>query len=229
MSEISTTGWIVIAIISVLLFIIIMRRGIKLGFGDKTVTVGMVERRLNHIKTDEETRNTLFKFSQHVDNNLKGDLRRVVRNMDEAISSLNGTTKCEFTGSRIADIIKGEFFQRIDDNNLKERLSLTQRDGYYRDIERRIKERYQFFQAKTAATQCGDKYPDWDAIEPSMFILIQSWGDASIKVLTSRIQEKIDEYTDAKPVFISEEARKASCDDCIERNNGYLKALGVEA
>jgi len=187
----------------------------------------LLEQRLGIIKADEEARNTLFNFSQHVDNNLKGDLRRVVRNMDETISALNGTTKCEFTGSRIADIIKGEFFQRIDDNNLKECLSVSRRDGYYRDIERRIKERYQFFQAKTAATQCGDKYPDWDTIEPSMFILIQGWGDATIKALAARIQEKIDEYTDAKPVFISDEARKASCDDCIERNHGYLKALGV--
>ncbi|TAH55188.1 MAG: hypothetical protein EWM51_03650 [Treponema sp.] len=228
MQNISDIGWIVLGILGFLVFVVLMLRGVKLGIGDKTVSVGSVDRRFTELKADDEERKKLFKFASHVDDSLKGDLRRIVRSIDEAISNINPNALCEFTSVRIVDIIKGELFQRLDDNNLKECLSVTMREGYFQDIERRVRERYNFFQNKTSATKCGDVYPEWEQVEPAIYVLIRTWGDESIKALASRMREKIERYIEARSLFRSPSARKENCDDCITRNRGYLKNLGVE-
>lgn len=228
MENISDMGWIVLGLLGFLVFVVLMLRGVKFGIGDKTVSVGSVDRRFIELKADDEERKKLFKFASHVDDSLKGDLRRIVRNIDEAISSINPKARCEFTSMRLVDIIKGELFQRLDDNNLKECLSVTMRNGYYQDVERRIRERYQFFQNKTASTLCGDVYPAWEEVEPTIYILIRSWGDESINAMAIRMREKIEKYKEARPLFKSAAARKENCDDCAERNEGYLQKLGVD-
>ena len=102
LDKIPVIGWGVIALIAILIFIVlivVVRKGATLGWGDKKIALGKVDKKLDSFKAeideqnkkrmeDEELRKALFRRSGEIDEKLKADERRVIRRLYEPIKKL---------------------------------------------------------------------------------------------------------------------------------------------
>lgn len=239
-SGIPFTGWIVILIIAVLIFIVLMVNGIRLGFGDKSLSIGgKLDRKIDGVKKelidkanntlhDEQLRIILYKKSITVDEHLNADLRKIVRRLDGKICSLlEPFSNSFFLSMGISEIIKGELNERIDYNNIREKLSGRERKEYLEDILSDIKDKYSTFLLHLLKQSRDiNEYPDWESIEKSIRDLINNWEEEVISLLSHHIGEKIKIYINAKDDFKTAEYVENSITYPIEKNKKYLKELG---
>ena len=235
---IPTAGWLVIGMGLILLFVLVWFRGLKLGAGDKSVSIGdTVDKKLNTLKTeleekeaarahDEEIRKSLFRESNIIDDKVKADMRRIVRSLsDDIYRVFTQYVKCEFPAVQVENFIKGELFQRIDENHMREKLSFSEISGYLADVNHDIHKEYVVFLSATRKTTCGEGYPSWDEISQGINIILYSWANNTRDVICTRTREKISLYKAARDRFLLAEYRKTSVDDPIRKNEGYLSSL----
>ena len=241
-ASIPAVGWVVIGVIAVLVFILLLvavRKGIRFGWGNKIVSVGKaLDKKLDDFKAevdlrdknrmkDEEARKTLFRKSGEIDEKLKADERRVVRRLYEPIKNIfKMYIKCEMPGLTAAEIIKDELNERVDYNNMRERLNAKERGGYVSDILFNIETDYKAFLSKIPRLPCGtEAYPEWSVIKADVEKIINRWADEMIEVITGRINEKIEMYMSEKDNFILPEYRELCIDFPIRKNKRYIKNL----
>ena len=234
-------GWIVLLIIAVLIFIVTMVHGIRLVFGDKSLSIGgKLDKKIDGVKKeltdkvkntlhDEQLRLMLYKKSIHIDEHLNADLRKTVRKLDNKICTLLEPYSISFFLSMgISEIIKGELNERIDYNNIREKLSGRERAGYLEDILLDIRDKYSTFLIHLLThSQSLKEYPEWANIEQPIRNLISNWEEDVIKLLREHIEEKIKIYVDEKDNFITEEYTENSINYPINKNKKYLKDLEV--
>ena len=241
LDKIPVIGWGVIALIAVLIFIAliaVIRKGIAFGWGDKKIALGKVDKKLDNFKAeideqnkkrmeDEELRKALFRKSGEIDEKLIADERRVIRRLYEPIKNIFKTNiKCEMPYITAAEIIKDELLERIDYNNLKEKLASKERRGYIQDILYNIEVDYKAFLQKIPRLPCGtEKYPAWYEIRLELEKLVNSWADSMIDAISIRIKEKIEMYEAEKDKFILPEYKTLCIDFPIKKNEKYLKNL----
>lgn len=241
---ISTVGWTVIGFIAFLLFvflILLIRRGIKFGFGDKTLSVGQkkeVNEKLESLKReidqkekdrrhDEELRKELFRQATKIDENEKNDEKRIIRRLNVRIKNIfSQSLKCEMPLLSLIENIKDVYQERIDDNNLRNKLSLTERRGYLEDILTNIQRTYERFLLYVPSVPCNQEhYPKWAEVKPAFEKLTADWADCIVEILNNRINEKITMYEEAREKFLLDESRKNACDLPMEKNKIYLRRL----
>lgn len=226
MENISIAGWLVIAFIAVLVFIIIMVKGIKLGVGDKSLSIGRLNKKIDDGFKDEELRKILFKKSIGIDEHLNADLRRSVRRMDSKINAaLEPFFKSYLSIVSIAAIIKDELNERIDYNNIREKLSSSERVDYLYDVVKDIKNAFSTFVLHLLKTHKEEKLPEWSDIKKPIKDLIVDWEKEVVNLLIKHIEEKIAMYEEAKDKFKTEEYIKSSITFPIEKNKKYLQSL----
>ncbi len=241
LDKIPVIGWSVIALISILIFIaliVVIRKGAVLGWGDKKIALGKVDKKLDSFKAeideqnkkrmdDEERRKTLFRRSGEIDEKLKADERRVIRKLYEPIKNIfKANIKCEMPGITAAEIIKDELTERVDYNNMKDKLTSKERAGYIQDIIFHIETDYKAFLLKIPRLPCGtESYPSWKDIKPEVEKLVNSWADGMIEAMSKRIKEKIEMYEAEKDNFILSEYKTLCIDFPIKKNENYLKNL----
>lgn len=242
---ISTVGWAVIGFIAFLLFvflILLIRRGVKFGFGDKTLSVGQekeVNEKLEALKNeiaqkekdrrhDEELRKELFRQAAKIDENEKNDEKRIIRRLNVRIKNIfSQSLKCEMPLLSLIENIKDVYQERIDDNNLRDRLSLTERRGYLEDVLTNIQRTYERFLLYVPSVPCNQEhYPKWAEVKPAFEKLTADWADCIVEILNNRINEKITMYEEAREKFLLDESRKNACDLPMEKNKIYLRHLG---
>ena len=242
LDKIPDIGWGVIALIAVLIFIVLivlLRRGAVLGWGDKKIALGRVDKKLDSFKAefeeqnkkrleDEEQRKALFRKAGEIDEKLKADERRVIRRLYEPIKTIfKSNVKCEMPYITAAEIIKDELLERIDYNNLKEKLTSKERRGYIQDILFNIETDYKAFLLKIPRLPCGsENYPSWSDIKPDLEKLVNAWSDSMIEAINGRINEKIEMYESERDKFILPEYKTLCIDSPIKKNEKYLKNLG---
>ena len=240
-SGIPVTGWIVILIIAFLIFILLMVNGIRLGIGDKSLSIGgkldkkieVVKKELidkaNNTLHDEQLRIILYKKSITIDEHLNADLRKNVRKLDNKICSLlEPFSNSFFLSMGISEIIKGELNERIDYNNIREKLSGRERREYLEDILSDIKDKYSTFLLHLLKQSRDiNEYPCWESIENLIRELVNNWEEEVIKLLVHHMKEKINIYIDAKDDFKTSEYIENSITYPIEKNKKYLKELGA--
>ena len=102
LANLSIAGWVVIAFIASLLFILLMVRGIKLGWGDKSIQIGKkLENKFDAFKKDieietmkkshdEAKQKTLFKKCNELDLTLFANLHKLIKKMDEQLGNTAG-------------------------------------------------------------------------------------------------------------------------------------------
>ncbi|PIE98616.1 MAG: hypothetical protein CR988_02320 [Treponema sp.] len=238
-SHIPNFGWVVVAFIAILIFIIIMTRGLRLGAGDKSIFIGkQVDKKINSFKKeiekrdlerlhDEEHRKSLFKKSMRIDEHLMADMRRSVRRVDKAVTDIFAPY---FTSSLpvslVSSLIKDELNERLDYNNVKEKLSKRERGDYCDDILKDIRDRYSTFYLQALKLKDGEKYPEWENIDIAVMNLIKNWANKIVFLLCSHIQEKINLYENEKNNFKTENYKNNSITYPIKKNKKYLKDLG---
>ena len=246
LENIPAIGWIVIAFIASLVFIILLlalRKGVRLGLGDKKLIVGAVgkdvdnklvafkseieQREKNRVK-DEELRKQLFRASVEIDEKTKADNRRIIRKLTPDIQAIFAKYgHCEFTTIHAVEIIKDELAERIDYNCIRERLSISERQGYIADILHHIKTGYETFLLKIPRVPCAQEaYPAWHEIKPAVEALVNTWANETVAVLKKRIAEKIDAYSAERDNFILNENKDIAVDFPVRKNKRYIKKLG---
>lgn len=240
LSGIPFIGWIVILIIAFFIFIVLMINGVRLGFGDKSLSIGgKLDKKIDGVKKelidkanntlhDEQLRIILYKKSITIDEHLNADLRKIVRRLDGKICMLlEPFSNSFFLSMGISEIIKGELNERIDYNNIREKLSGRERKEYLEDILSDIKDKYSTFLLHLLKQSRDiNEYPDWESIEKSIRDLINNWEEEVISLLSHHIGEKIKIYINAKDDFKTAEYVENSITYPIEKNKKYLKELG---
>ena len=241
-------GIAAIVFIAVLIFLLLNRlikKGIRLGVGDKSMIVGDIEKnvddKLELFKTDiekkeknrlhdEECRKKLFRLSGEIDEKTKADERRVVRRINGTIKEVFlPFIKCEMPMLSVVELVKDVLQERVDYNCMRERLTATERKGYITDILYFIEQDYTAFLHKLPAVPCGaEQYPTWKEIAPQIETLVNEWADEMIKIIARRIKEKIAMYKAEQPAFLLQEYKELCIDYPIKKNIGYLKALCIE-
>ena len=243
LGSIPVIGWVVIFAISVLIFIIIMVHGIRFVLGNKTLSIGgRLDKKIDDVKKvmldkaqdslhDEQMRIELYRKSVTIDEHLNADLRKLVRKQDEKICSLLSSFSSSFYLSMgISEIIKGELNERIDYNNIREKLSGRERQEYLEDILSDIRDKYSTFliHLLTQSDGCLHEYPQWEDIKQPTEELIKNWEEEVIRLLKNHIKEKIKIYADAINDFKTAEYKKSSIEIPIQKNKQYLQGLGGE-
>ena len=246
LSNIPIAGWLVIAFIAVLIFVLLLfalRKGVRLGVGDKKIIVGDVEKgvdsKLSAFKgeieqrekdrqKDEELRKNLFRASSEIDEKTKADNRRIIRKLTPAIQDIfRPYAHCEFTAISAVEIIKDELTERVDYNCIKERLSISERSGYIADIMHHIRAGYETFLLKIPAVPCSQEaYPAWNDIRAGVESVVTTWADETAAVLKKRIGEKIELYTNERDNFLLAENKENAIEFPVRKNKHYIKKLG---
>lgn len=242
LSNIPIVGWIVIAFIAILTFILLMKKGIRFGIGDKKIIVGAVGKEVdgklesfkNEIEKkesdrlkDEELRKKLFRQIGEIDEKTKADECRIVRKINSAIKDIfTQFVKCEMPMLSVVELIKDILQERVDYNNMRERLTAMERKGYITDILYFIETDYKTFLHKLPAVPCGtEQYPAWGEIAPQVEKIVNEWADKMIEIMKIRINEKIEMYMSEKDNFILPEYRELCIDFPVRKNKKYIKNL----
>lgn len=230
-------GWIFLTIIvltiSFLVFFLAWKRGLNLKSGDKSVHIGnVVDEKISESRRlemhDRDLQNYLYGESLHIDARCTAEMKRVIRNLDEEITGIfRQYEKCEFPALELYRMIQQELFQRIEDNNLREKFSMSEKRGYVDDIEYKIKNKYSNFLLRVNKTTCDENYPEWEEIQPKMHTMLLQWEDAEITILVSRISEKMNNYDSYKNEFKTDEYRESAINIPMKKNERYLSNLGM--
>ena len=246
--SIPLAGWIVIAFIAVLIFILLhkaIKRGVKRDVEDKSIIVGDLEKnvdnRLEVFKADiekkekdrlhdEEYRKKLFRQSGEIDEKTKADERRVIRRINGTIKEIFlPFVKCEMPMLSVVELIKDVLQERVDYNCMRDRLTATERKGYITDILYFMEQDYKALLHKLPAVPCGtEQYPAWKEVSPQVERIVNDWADEMIRIIGRRIKEKIAMYKAEQSAFLLPEYKEICIDYPIKKNIGYLKALGIE-
>lgn len=246
LSNIPMAGWIVIAFIAVLAFVLlllVLRKGVRLGVGDKKIIVGDVERgvdsklsafkgeieqREKNRQKDEELRKNLFRIASDIDEKTKADNRRIIRKLTPAIQDIfKPYGHCEFTTTSAVEIIRDELTERVDYNCIKERLSISERSGYIADIMHHIRTGYETFLLKIPTVPCSQEaYPAWAEIRAAVESVVNTWANDTAAVLKKRIGEKIELYTNERDNFLLAENKENAVEFPVRKNKHYIKKLG---
>ncbi|MEL3905580.1 MAG: hypothetical protein P1P65_00920 [Treponema sp.] len=226
MKDISTVGWLVIAFIAVLIFAVIMIRGISFDWNGKKGSIGKINKRLDDSIKDEELRKTLFKKSIAIDEHLHADLRKTVRRLDNKIRTALEPFFSSFLPVLIVEgIIKDELNERLDYNNIREKLSSSERADYLYEIVKDIGHAFSAFVLHLLKTQKEEKLPEWADMKPAIERLIREWEKDVAALLIKHIEEKITMYETARGQFKTQEYIKTSITYPIEKNKQYLQEL----
>ena len=244
MGTIPPIGWIVIGLGLFLLFIVFMTRGMRAHIGDKSFEVGtgkLMDKKLAAFKSEQEKerqnrvsdkqrKEELFRRAAEIDENTKADELQALRRIKEPIRDIfSPYVKCNMPLLSVVELIKDVLQERIERNNMRKRLTITERKGYISDILYAIETGYRAFIREVHAVPCNaENYPEWKRIEPLIEKIVNDWADEMVRIIGKRIKEKIAMYTSEKESFLLDEYRESCIDFPIKKNKGYLKALGLE-
>ncbi len=220
-------GWIVIAFVSFLIFIVVMTRGFKLDVKNKSISVGQqIDSKLALFKKEEEQMRKLFKESIKIDEHLSADERQSVRRLDRQIADIfNPYFKSNIALSLITLKIRDELNKRIDYNNMKEKLAIDQRSIYLTDIMSNLRDKYSTFYLQATSLKAEERYPRWEEIKEPLKDLINEWQSELAKLICKSCEKKIKLYNSKKDEFETKEYKENSIDYPIKKNKNYITAL----
>ena len=238
LANLSIAGWVVIAFIASLLFILLMVRGIKLGWGDKSIQIGKkLENKVDAFKKDieietmkkshdEAKQKTLFKKCNELDLTLFANLHKLIKKMDGDIYKVfEPYVHCQFPSLAIVDIFEDVFIERLYFNNMKLKLTVDNRKDYLDSVVYDIKSNYILFYMQLKSLHCGEDYPEWDVIKPEVEKLVASWAKKSMQFYIECVVEKIELYKKSSRKFETEEFRRIAVLQPLKKNKKYLEDL----
>jgi hypothetical protein len=121
--------------------------------------------------------------------------------------------------------IKKELYNRVNYNDLKNRLKTSGREAYIKRLKDDIRNEYDHTYRLTLNLKCGLKYPDFSIVEQQLFSAVDWVMSEFIRILRSRLEEKIARYKEVQPLFKTEARRIKHVDVPLKRNQDYLAAL----
>jgi hypothetical protein len=237
LSDLPVYGWIfltliVFAVLGVLVFLLL--RGFKGKFGP--LEIGGLRQELDSkikeakeeeskIREDNDLGMELKKFMDETDENLHADLIAKIEEIDKKVNELFAGSECEFPAFRFVGSIKKELYNRVNYNDLKNRLKASGRDAYIKRFKDDIRNEYDHTYRLTLNLKCGLKYPAFSIVERQLFSAVDWIIAEFLKILKSRIEEKIAKYKEVQPLFKMDIRRIKHVDIPLKRNQDYLSAL----
>jgi hypothetical protein len=214
--------------------VLAIKRGFTIKAGDKSFGINnLVDKKITQSRItelhDRELQNSLYSQALKIDANGTAKMKRVIRDIDDDITAVFGKyTKCSFPATEIYRFISSELFQRIEDNNLREKFSQSEREGYISDIEYKIKTKYENFFLRVNDLTCGESYPEWGIILPEVHNMVSKWAQDETLILAGIIREKLNMYDENKSLFTTDGYRKSAIEIPTEKNMTYLANLGIK-
>jgi hypothetical protein len=237
LSRLPLYGWIfltviVLSILGVIVFLLL--RGFKGKFGP--LEIGGLREELDDklkkareeetkIREDNDLGVELKKFMDEVDDNLHADLITKIEEIDKKVNEFFVDIECEFPIFRFTGSVKKEFYNRVNYNDLKNRLKTSGRDAYIKRLKDDIRSEYDHTYRLTLNLKCGIKYPAFSVVEHQLFSVVDWVITEFIKVLKARLEEKIAKYKEYQPLFKTDSRRIKHVDIPMKRNQDYLSAL----
>jgi hypothetical protein len=230
-------GWIfgtiiILSILGVIIFLLL--RGFKGKFGP--LEIGGLREEMDgkikeakeeeiKIRDDNDLGAELKKFMDESDSNLHADLIAKIEEMDRKVNHLFAGSECEFPVFKFMGSIKKELYNRVNYNDLKNKLKTSGRDAYIKRLKDDIRNEYDHTYRLTLNLKCGLKYPDFSIVEQQLFSSVD-WVIAEfLRIIKLRIEEKISKYKADQPLFKTEIRRIKHVDVPLKRNQDYLAAL----
>jgi hypothetical protein len=237
LSNLPIYGWIfltliVFAVLGVLVFLLL--HGFKGKFGP--LEIGGLREELDSkikeareeeikIREDNDLGIELKKFTDDVDNNLYADLISKIEEIDKKVNGFFAGTECEFPVFRFMGAIKKELYNRVNYNDLKNRLRTSGREAYIKRLKDDIRNEYDHVYRLTLNLKCGIKYPDFSVVEQQLFSAVDWVMAEFLNIEKARIKEKIDKYEEMHSLFKTDIRRVKHVDVPLKRNQEYLAAL----
>lgn len=235
-AEVSVFGYVTIIIIAFLIFVVLMWRGIKLGWGDKSILIGKkleskfdsfkadIENKTAQKNFDENLQKSLFKRAMLLDENLFAELTTSVKKLDnEVLKIFKPYLHCQFPTLAILDIIEDILMERVLYNNMKEKLTSEDNLSYLSKIEDDIKDNYVNFYSHIMTINCGESYPSWEDVEKEIKALVFSWAIRCVTLHIETVNKKIDMYEKSQDAFLTENLKNNAVVIPLEKNKKYLE------
>lgn len=236
--SLSPIGWAAIIIIAFMIFIVLMVKGISIGWGDKAIAIGKkMDNKLEAFKNEIEIENikknhdeilqkNLFNKCLVLDDFLFASLVQTVKKTELKVYNLfNSFLHCQYPASYVADIFEDVLMEKVNFNNMKERFTNNNRNEYIAEIIFEIKKNYLIFYEKLAGLHCGEQYPKWEEIEEGVKELVMNWVLECMNCYTENVIKKIKMYKRNEANFNLESIKKEACLYPLSKNKKYLAAL----
>jgi hypothetical protein len=177
------------------------------------------------IREDNDLGIELKKFTDEVDENLHADLISKIEEIDKKVNGVFAGSECEFPVFRFMGSIKKELYNRVNYNDLKNRLKTSGRDAYIKRLKDDIRNEYDHTYRLTLNLKCGLKYPEFPVVKQQLFSAADWVMSEFLDIEKARIKEKIARYEEIRPLFKTEDRRIKHVDIPLKRNQDYLAAL----
>lgn len=231
-------GWASITLIALLIFIVLMIRGIQVGWGDKSIAIGKkVDSKLETFKKDieldsikknqdETLQKALFKKTILFDDYLQASLIKSVKEIDKDIYKIfKPFLICQYPALCIIDIFEDALMERVHFNNMKKKLMKENRGAYLYAIIEDIKKNYIVFYEQLQNLHCGEKYPEWKDIEEYVNSSVKKWLLQCVDCYIVNVNKKIKLYKKVAPRFILNDMRQLATITPLKKNKRYLSDL----
>ena len=238
LKSLNLAGWLSITIIAILIFIVLMMRGIQFGWGDKSVAIGKkLDNKLDSFKKDIELENVrksqdeilqkiLFKKSISFDDYLEALLIKSVKSLEKAVYKIfNPFLVCQYPALCVVDIFEDALMERVHFNNMKKKLMKENRGIYLRGIVEDIKKNYLMFFEQLQNLHCGEAYPTWEKIEGRVEELVKAWLLNCVDCYILNVRKKIRLYKKYSSRFLLDDMREVATVFPMKKNKHYLQSL----
>ena len=235
-ADVSIFGYITIIVVAILIFIVLMVRGIKLGWGDKSILIGKkLESKFDSFKADienqtaqknfdENLQKALFKRATLLDEALFAELTTSVKKLDpEVLKIFKPYVHCQFPTLAILDIVEDILMERVLYNNMKEKLTSDDNLSYLSTIENDLKDNYINFHSYIVNVNCGESYPSWDDIKDDMRSIVFRWAIKCVMLHIETVNKKIVMYEKSQDAFLTENLKNNAVIIPLEKNKKYLE------
>lgn len=182
----------------------------------------------------DETRYFRDRRIIEVDKWLDLKAREVTRQQKKPLKrALKSDHLCSAALSAIASDLLYQLYDAVNRNDFKHNLTLENTDAYREEKLRMIREEYEDFVEDANDAPCSDRadptvYPEWAEIEGAVTRTLNIWmGQVRQKVIEA-CRKKLEIYAEYAPEAKGDEHEARVIAGCIERNRGYIKALGGE-
>ena len=237
-NSMNVAGWVSITIIAILIFIVLMMRGIQFGWGDKSVAIGKrLDNKLEAFKKDielervrknqdEALQKELFKKAITFDDYLEASLIKSVKKLENDVYNIfKPFLICQYPILCVADIFEDALMERVHFNNMKKKLMKENRVSYLYSIVEDIKRNYIVFYEQLQNLHCGEVYPEWEKIEESVISLVKKWLLQCLDCYIVNVNKKISLYKKMSSKFILEDMRELSTVLPMKKNRRYFSDL----
>ncbi len=238
LSNISTAGWASIVTISFFIFIILMIRGIRFKYGDKSISIGKkLDDKLQTFKKDMEIETVkkekdsalqkeLFRKSLKIDEWCFANLLKIVKKLDaEVYDMIQSHVSCQFPALSILDIFEDVLTQRLYFNNIKKKLSSKYQKDYLDEILQDVKTAYGSFYLRLKQVPGNEAYPEWAIIESGVRDVLHIWAHRSLKAYMQCVRKKMSMYKKMASSFETEKMKVIAIDEPLKKNGRYFKLL----